>query len=252
MKKIFILISVLCSFSILADNHVSGYSVMESFQCKLKNGKSMKDVAKVDEEWNKWMNESGDISVQYNAWRMVSLFQNQKDFDFTHGWLGFTNNYEDMGTIQDEWLANGEKMQAKFDKVEDCTAVHSMNYVYLVRAAKQPFQDGFMTVSGCTLSDDATNEKFMEADAKWIAYVEENGYSDGVFMRWMPGSGSGIDYPYDFLNVSVIPTFKEWGQNVDKLVTGGGAVSASLYGDLASCDTTRVYRTTYAGGYNPN
>jgi len=252
MKKLFILISLLCSFSILADNHVTGYSVMESFQCKLKNGKSMKDVARVDEEWNKWMNESGDISVQYNAWRMVSLFQNQKDFDFTHGWLGFTNNYEDMGTIQDEWLASGASMQAKFDRVEDCTAVHSMNYVYLVRAAKEPFQDGFMTVSGCKLSDDATNEKFIEADAKWLAYIEENGYSDGVFMRWMPGSGSGIDYPYDFLNVSVIPTFKEWGQNVDKLVTGGGAVSNSLYGNLQSCDTPRVYRTTYAGGYNPD
>ena len=66
-----------------------------------------------------------------------------------------------------------------------------------------------------------------------------------------PGSGTGIDNPYDFLNVSVVPSFKEWGQNVDKLVTGGGAYSQSLYGELASCDTTRVYRTTYVGGYNP-
>ena len=53
------------------------------------------------------------------------------------------------------------------------------------------------------------------------------------------------------LNVTVVPSFTEWGQNVDKIVTGAGAVSASLYGDLQSCDTPRVYRITYAGGHNP-
>ena len=57
----------------------------------------------------------------------------------------FTNNYEDMGTIQDEWLANGSRLQSKFDSVEDC-GVHAMYYVYVARPPAEPFSDGFMTV----------------------------------------------------------------------------------------------------------
>jgi len=248
----FFVVSILLSFTSFSfsDHHMPNYSVMESFQCQLNDGKGMDDVAKVDAAWNKWM-QAGNVSVAYNSWRMVPVFQNKKDFDFTHGWIGFASNYEDMGTIQDEWVAGGEKLQAKFDAVEDCTGVHAMNYVYLVRSADEGFQDGFMTVSGCTLSEGATNEAFFAADAKWNAYLDEGNFSNAIQMRWLPGSGTGIDYPYDFLNVSVVPSFKEWGQNVDKLVTGGGAYSQSLYGELASCDTTRIYRTTYVGGYNP-
>ena len=98
MKKIILLLSFLYSFSVIADNHVPSYSVMESFQCNVKQGRSLDDVNRVNAEWAKWA-ESGNISVQYNAWQMTSVFQNKNDFDFTHGWIGFTNNYEDMGTI---------------------------------------------------------------------------------------------------------------------------------------------------------
>ena len=66
-----------------------------------------------------------------------------------------------------------------------------------------------------------------------------------------PADSGDKHYTYDFLSVSVVPTFKDWGQNVDKLVTGGGAYQGSLYGNLGTCDTPRVYRVTYAGGYNP-
>ena len=250
MKKIYLLISLICSFSIFADNHMPSYSVMESFQCNFKDGKDLDDVNRVNNEWAKWAQEPGNISVQYNAWQITSLFQNSKDFEFTHGWLGFTNNYENMGTVQDEWLKNGSRMQAKFDSVEECGG-HSMYYEYVSRPADKPIEDGFMTVRGCDLTEEATNEKFLAADEKWNAFASENGFSDGVLMRWLPGSGSGIDYPYDFLRVSVVPSLKEWGQNVDKLVTGAGAYNSSLYGNLASCDTPRVYRTTYVGGYNP-
>ena len=251
MIKAFLILALFSFYSLsYSDNHLPDYSAMESFQCKFKDGKGMDDVVRVSDEWNKWIQESGNVSVQYNGWHIVPVLQNQKDFDFTHGWLGFTDNYEDLGTIQDEWLANGSKMQTKFDRVEDCS-IHSFYYVYQVRAPKDPFTKGFMTVSGCNLSDEATNEDFFAADEKWNAYLDENNYSNSVLMRWAPGSGTGVDYPYDFLSVSVVPTFKDWGQNVDKLVTGGGAYQGSLYGNLGTCDTPRVYRVTYAGGYNP-
>ena len=106
-------------------------------------------------------------------------------------------------------------------------------------------------VYGFNLEEAATNEQFLAADAKWNAYLDENGFSNGLLMRWLPGSGSGINNPYDYLQVFVSPSFKEWGSDVDKLVTGAGAYSASLYGELASCDTPRIYRSTYVGGYNP-
>ena len=249
MKKIILLLSFLYSFSVIADNHVPSYSVMESFQCNVKQGRSLDDVNRVNAEWAKWA-ESGNLSVQYNAWQMTGFFQNKNDFDFTHGWIGFTNNYEDMGTIQDEWLANGSRLQSRFESVEDC-GVHAMYYVYVARSPTEPFSDGFMTVSGCNLEEGTTNEQFLAADAKWNAYLDENGFSNGLLMRWIPGSGSGINNPYDYLQVFVSPSFKEWGSDVDKLVTGAGAYSASLYGDLASCDTPRIYRSTYVGGYNP-
>ena len=126
-----------------------------------------------------------------------------------------------------------------------------MYYVYVAKPPTEPFSDGFMTVRGCNVKEEATNEKFLAADEKWNAYLDENGFSNGLLMRWFPGSGSGIDNPYDFLYVFVSPSFKEWGSDVDKLVTGAGAYNASLYGDLASCDTPRIYRSTYVGGYNP-
>ena len=62
----------------------------------------MSDLIRVSDEWTKWMNQ-GNISVPYNAWHVTSVFNNQKDFSFDTVWIGFTNNYEEMGVIQDEW-----------------------------------------------------------------------------------------------------------------------------------------------------
>ena len=253
MQKLikFFLITLLLPFYSLSysDNHVPDYSVMESFQCNFNEGKGMSDLIRVSDEWTKWMNQ-GNVSVPYNAWHVTSVFNNQKDFSFDTVWIGFTNNYEEMGVIQDEWAEKGARLQAKFDNVQSCP-VHSMQYVYTVRSPNEPFFKGYMTVSGCTASEGATNEAFMLADEKMNAYLDENNFANGLTMRWFRGPGSGVDFPYDYLNVNVTPSFTEWGQNVDKIVTGAGAVSASLYGDLQSCDTPRVYRITYAGGHNP-
>ena len=253
MQKLikFFLITLLLPFYSLSysDNHVPDYSVMESFQCNFNEGKGMSDLIRVSDEWTKWMNQ-GNVSVPYNAWHVTSVFNNQKDFSFDTVWIGFTNNYEEMGVIQDEWAEKGARLQAKFDNVQSCP-VHSMQYVYTVRSPKEQFSKGYMTVSGCTASEEATNEAFMLADEKMNTYLDENNFSNGATMRWFRGPGSGVDFPYDYLNVTVVPSFTEWGQNVDKIVTGAGAVSANLYGDLQSCDTPRVYRITYAGGHNP-
>ena len=98
-----------------ADHHVKS---MEMFACNYADGKGRQDVLNVAAEWDKWADSN--FSEPYRAYMMTPLFFTKNDFPMDWIWLGVSDSPSQMGTVNDEWLAKGDKLQAKFDKVSPC------------------------------------------------------------------------------------------------------------------------------------
>ena len=240
-KVLFISVLVsICSVS-YADNHSPTFYPIEVFGCKYNEDQGLDDLLRVAGEWNKWADNN--FSKPYAAWVLVPGYVNSDSVTNDVAWVGISSSFEDLGTVQDEMASKGQRLQAKFDKVTTCKD-HTLWGWEVTRQSPNPTADGVLTFSACTLNEGVTREDVMAADKKWNEYLDEINSNQGL-SRWYPGSGTSSDITYDFLYVSGSSSNADWGKGADVFVNGGGAlVQASIYGDLMTCDTNRVYGST--------
>ncbi len=227
------------SFS-YSDNHAPTFYPVEVFGCKYNEGQGLDDLLRVAEEWNRWT--ENNFSKPYAAWVLVPTYVNSDSTTNDVAWIGISTSFEDLGTVQDEMASKGQRLQAKFDKVSTCKD-HTLWGWEMTRQSPNPTPNGNLTFSACTLNEGVTREDVLAADKKWNEYLDSINSNQGS-SRWYPGSGTSNDITFDFLAVGGSSSNAEWGRGADAFVNGGGGlVQASIYGDLMTCDTNRVYQS---------
>ena len=240
--------SFLFSLTVFADNHMEAPqdAALEIYQCNFSDNKDLNDTRKVAAKWDKWADKN--YTVPYAGYLMTPYYQRKSDFPYDLFWLGVTEDFTSLGQAQDEWAAKGTKLAAEFDAANPCPN-HAAIYSFTVRQPKNQTPDGYLTISGCTNKEGATQADFAAANAKQNQYLDSINVDSGIYY-WFMGAGSGIEQAYDYLEVNAHSTLKEWGITPDNFLSGNPGPS-DLDG-LRECDTPRVYAIEYVGGKTQN
>ena len=238
IKLLTILSLTIISYSNFADDHMQAptFFPLEGFACNYNSGKDSDDLAKVIEEWNEYVDTTG---VTYNAWIFTPYYFSE-DMTADTIWIGVAPTWEEMMEAAETMTSEeGQKIQAKFDRISDCYD-HTSWGLEIVRASDE-YGDGLATTQWCSLNEGVTREQVLAADKKMNAYLDEENVSGGV-SRWWAGSGLPSRFDADMLWVQTASSMTEYGRRVDRAVNrGGNQVMGSLYGDLMSCKNREVF-----------
>ena len=232
--KILILSISICSFSLLADTTYS----MEAFQCNYVDGKDYSDVKKILPSWTEHANEN--FSVPYSAAMLTPYLKAEADVDFDLAWVGFSGTQEQMGTIADEWLGTGSKIQAKWDRVVDCPS-YGFYGVFEARAPAETFTEGgttYWAISACSLKEGKKASDLANSDEEWNAFMTSQGHKGGVW-RWWPGAGTPNSFEGDFLLNISYSSMAEMGRIQDARYAASN--NGNLPESILNCDNPRVY-----------
>jgi hypothetical protein len=252
MKKFITTISIILSSFILTtsafgDDHAEPqYGALEGYFCNYNKGKGLSDVLKVAGEWDEWADSN--VSVNYSAWVMTPQVNNPQDFPYDYFWLGVADNHEALGTVNDEWMAKGAKIQKKWEAIEVCDS-HNLMTGLMARPFQSTTGHAFVQISGCELNDGKTLQDLMVADKQWAKWMDEVGMPGGL-LRWLPFAGDSRDSTTDLYSVYLTESMASRGKAHDMMIKGGAAVLQSTYDDVMSCDTPRIYHSTSVGGKN--
>ena len=245
LKKVFLVLFSVVSFNVFSADEPVG-AALEIYQCNFAEGKTIADIRRVSAKWDKWADSN--YSVPYAGYLLTPFYQKKSDFPFDLAWLGVAENFVSLGQAQDEWAEKGGRLQVEFDSVSPCHN-HAAYYSFTVRRPENQTPNGYLTIRGCNNKEDSTLEKFAAANAKLNKYLDDNNQNSGIYY-WFAGAGSGIDQPYDYLEVTSVSTLKEWGAWPDRSLSGNPAPNDLE--ELRSCDTPRVYTVEYAGSKTIN
>ena len=233
---------VFLSFTIFADDHVMSsptFVPVETQQCTFNGNKDIDDFMNLIDDWNEVLDSNEEYS--YSGWVLTPQYRTESDFSFDFAWLGVSNNWSEFGGIYDVWLKEAGPLAAKFDKIRTCKT-QTLFAGQTIRPAKESSDSGgVLLISNCTLSEGATLMDLAAADAKLNLYLDSINSEGGIY-RWFPGLGSPSDASYTFKNVQSASSMLAWGKSSETFVNGGGlATQSSIYGEIVSCDSARMY-----------
>ena len=81
----------------------------------------------------------------------------------------------------------------------------------------------------------------MAAAAKWNAYLDENEATAAIAYHF-PGHGNPTDMAADMKMSIWRPSLASYGRDADLYVNGGGLqASQAIFGEVMSCDSSRMY-----------
>jgi len=239
MKKLLIIsfCSLFSLTNLMADDHVISYG-MEGYQCDFKDGVNFEDlVAFMEEDLNPYADKNWP--VPYSGFYLSPFLRSGDEIAFDVSWVGFTNNHEDMGIVQDSWFSeDASETFSKWESLADC----STQGYYMAIEARTPtvqFTEGdnsIWAIRSCSLNEGKTVEDLLASDKEWNAYMDKIGHTGGVW-RWVPVAGTSNSFEGDFyLNIS-FNSWKEYGSIQDDSFWGSTPKPESVI----SCDNPRVY-----------
>ena len=223
--------------NLMADDHVISYG-MEGYQCDFKDGVNFEDlVAFMEEDLNPYADKNWP--VPYSGFYLSPFLRSGDEIAFDVSWVGFTNNHEDMGIVQDSWFSeDASETFSKWESLADC----STQGYYMAIEARTPtvqFTEGdnsIWAIRSCSLNEGKTVEDLLASDKEWNAYMDKIGHTGGVW-RWVPVAGTSNSFEGDFyLNIS-FNSWKEYGSIQDDSFWGSSPKPESVI----SCDNPRVY-----------
>ena len=243
-RLMYLLLTFFITQMAIADHHAPKTAAVETFSCSFANGKDMDDLLKVAGEWDAWA--SNNFSKDYSGYVLQSVIANDADFPFDTVWIGFASDHQAMGSINDEWMAKGGKLQKKFDSVSTCSS-HSLLTAMAVKPIENTGGPAFLQISACEMNEGSDMASLMAGDKAWATWMTDNDMPGGLF-RWFTAVGEPRDSQTDFYNVYVASSMAERGQAHDMMMAGGNQALQSAYGDLATCDNPRVWHSQPVGG----
>jgi len=223
--------------NLMADDHVISYG-MEGYQCDFKDGVNFEDLVDfMEEDLNPYADKNWP--VPYSGFYLSPFLRSGDEIAFDVSWVGFTNNHEDMGIVQDSWFSeDASETFSKWESLADC----STQGYYMAIEARTPtvqFTEGdnsIWAIRSCSLNEGKTVEDLLASDKEWNAYMDKIGHTGGVW-RWVPVAGTSNSFEGDFyLNIS-FNSWKEYGSIQDDSFWGSTPKPESVI----SCDNPRVY-----------
>ena len=214
---------------------------VEGWGCNMNDGQSMNDLMKVVDDWNEWSDDQG-IST-YTAWVLNPIFNANADFVGDSIWFGYSPSFTEMGKTLQTWATEGRKLNERFNEVWSCSS-HSEYATLLVRPPSEGPSSAVVSFSDCTLNEGVTPPDLMAAAAKWNAYLDQSDVTAAIAYHF-PGHGNPQDMTAD-MKVSIWrPNLESYGRDADLYVNGGGLqASQAIFGDVMSCDSSRMYSAT--------
>jgi hypothetical protein len=225
---------------------------VEMFLCNYNKGKGPKDMQRVNDKWNEWMDEVGETG--YTAWNLTPMFFGS-GVDFDVAWLGAWADGKRMGESNQRWVTEGRDQQAMFDKVVSCdqhASSASMN-VKLPGDDNWPGETGVVIFSNCTVAAGKTVAQALAVHDAWAEHLTATGSQAGVWI-WFSGFGAG-DVDYDYKIVVGHADHNSVGADWENFTNGRGWMKAvEINAGVVSCDSPRVYNsaTVRNGNVRPN
>ncbi len=215
---------------------------VELYACKYNDGMGPADLDKATATWNDWADDRG--MDDYTAWTLTKFYSGpEQDFDYI--WLGVSPSAKSMGAAQDDWIANGGKAAAAFDKLGPCdTHVNyaSLNFKRPPRNENPP-NTVVMAFSDCKIAEGKSFGADVEpALAAWAEYRTGHGSQAGQWVLFPAYGGGGEEFDFKF--VTGHETHEEQGADWDAYSAGGYAVADELFTGVLACDSARVYNAT--------
>jgi hypothetical protein len=206
---------------------------IEIYACNFNEGQTMADLKAAIAGWTAWMDENERTT--YWAALLLPMYHSA-EITFDVGWVGGWPSGAVMAQSTEFWLANGSEHRAAFERVLDCSQ-HVNFAVYTVQPDPEPFSDGPVEFSNCTVAEGKNVADIAGLVHQWAAH---EGAANGHFMLF-PAFGEASDAEYDFKWVSV-SSYEALGAAYDDFTTGGGYEKyGELFGDEMECDSSRLY-----------
>ncbi len=228
----------------LADAHESAAprGFVETFTCQFLEGKSMADLEKAIDKFNRWADENdGD---DYGVYILQPDFTSA-GIEFDYGWLGGASSAKSYGKLKDEWLKSGGDIAEDFDEVSDCSSHTAFTVINTKAPADwENWTSGPTRFSDCKMADGLRVEEATDILRKWGEYQTSQGHTGGHWM-FFPHYGEDPKAEYDFKLVMTDASYTELGERVDRFWADGGAneKARKLAFGRMTCDTPRVYLT---------
>ncbi len=228
---------------VLADGHeASGpqFSMIHVRTCNFNEGQGFDEFDRVVRDWNRWADRR-DLN-DYLAIAMTPNYHGPDTFDL--GWMGVSSSAESLGAAMDLYGAEGGDIASDFADVVTCDT-HGMFASAVVKPAteQQPPDNVVIVFRDCKIADGVSFEELGEAQAKWGAFMTENGYPHGEWTWWPVFGGGGAEFDYKL--VQGFQNHAAVGQMLELYGNGGGwRTYNELLGDKVQCDDGRVYDGT--------
>lgn len=169
-------------------------------------------------------------------------FGPEQEFDFI--WLGVSPDAKSLGAGQDDWIANGGKIQEEFDKMSTCDTHVNFAAVQFKAPPDRSDSDNFIvSFSDCDMADGVNFGKdIAPALGQWAAYETEKGSQAGMWVLFPAYGGGGEEFDFKF--VSSHASLEEQGSDWDNYSESGWQKAEELFQGKLSCDSSRVYIST--------
>jgi hypothetical protein len=246
-------ICVAISSSALADNHASGEpewsmgSPVEIYGCKFKDGiNGYAQSQKFAASWNAWADDHDAFGAHVAQLMWAEFSDGSYPTDFT--WLGYWPSYEESGKDMQTRATNGAPMYAEANKfIEQCA--HSEWGAWdLFPAGEWTNVDHVTEFSDCFYKEGKGDSDLLVANIAFAKEMTSRGLTGadlGAVQLWpRAGAPSGLDNAISFKWVTGYPDLQAYA-NFTHAWWNEGLILAwnELYGDIVSCDASRVYHS---------
>jgi len=228
-------VSVIAAQSVQAQEEKVSVGMVEFFACNWVDGKGMKDLQKVNDQFRKWSKKNDS---NYTAWTLTPQFYSG-DGMFDIGWLGAYPDGNSFGQGQDAWMADGGDLAADFTEVIDCSLSHELSTSVTLNAPDGPPGDGVVLFAACNANDGNLGEAY-GAHKEAGAAMRELGSKASAWLFY-PSLGSD-DSAADYWLVIATNNYSELGSALEIYSNGGGWQKAQeALSGKTSCGSPMVF-----------
>ena len=220
---------------------------VEIYGCSFTDGvNGYEQSQKFAASWNQWADKQGAFGSHVAQLMWAEFSDGEYPSDFT--WLGYWDNYADAGKDMDIRATNGSSIYKEANEfLEQCA--HSEWGAWELLAGGDWTKSNHITeFSDCFYKEGKDDSDLLVAN---IAYAEElakrgmTGAAMGSGQLWpRAGSTTAAQNAVSFKWVRGYPNFAAYTAFTHALWNEGlGSVWGSLYADIVSCDSSRVYHS---------
>ena len=223
------------------------WTPVEIYGCTFGDGNDMDDLTPVIDDWNEWADEAG--IDDYTAVLSVPFFHSA-EFPYDFLWIGNFADSTALGSVLHQWVNQSGDLPDQFADVVDCPLHMGLAELSLKAGSGQGdgVEDGgrfILEFADCTIHENRTGPEAAGAMREWIDYLTANG-SNSSHSLLLPGPGevSNADYSFKWMKAhsSYVSLGKEFDLNINN---GGNGRRAELFGRLLTCDSPRMYNSSF-------